>query len=153
MNRSRSSSPFRKIAAISLVLWMPAFVLGCPKKAAPVDLDSGPPPVPTPSVTQTTLQPLDDTADANVPDVFEAGKKATGPHQTASQAHVKQCCSALHAQAKAMNNDPTFTSFAQLCDGLAPQVGPSSGGQAPELEPLRQILKGKPTIPAICQGL
>ncbi|MEO7109286.1 MAG: hypothetical protein ABI183_02515, partial [Polyangiaceae bacterium] len=89
-----------------------------------------------------------------VPDVYDAGvKKATGPSQTASQLHVKQCCSALHAQAKAMSNDPTLTSVAGLCDGLAPQVGPSSGGQAPELAPLRAILKGKPTIPAICQGL
>ena len=154
MNRSRSSSPFRKLAAISLVFGMPAFVLGCPKKPVPVEVDSGAAPVATPSVTQTTLQPLDDTADAGVADTgVDAGKKATGPHQTASQAHVKQCCSALRAQAKAMNNDPTFTSLAQLCDGLAPQVGPSSGGQAPELEPLRQLLKGKPTIPAICQGL
>ena len=152
MNRSRSSSPVRKLAAISLVLGMPAFVLGCPKKPVPLDVDSGVvAPIATPSVT--ALQPLDDTADADVPDVFDAGKKKTGPFQTASQAHVKQCCAALHSQAKAMNNDPTLTSFALTCDGLAPQVGPSSGGQAPELEPLRQILKGKPTIPAICQGL
>ena len=150
---SRSSSPFRKLVAISLVFGMPAFVLGCPKKPVPVDVDSGAAPVATPSVTQTTLQPLDDT-DAGEPDAgFDAGKKHTGTGQTASQAHVKQCCAALHTQAKAMNNDPTLTSFAQMCDGLAPQVGPSSGGQAPELEPLRQLLKGKPTIPAICQGL
>lgn len=152
MTRSNSSS-FRKLLAISLTFGMPLLVLGCPKKPVPVDIDSGPAPVPTPTQT-TTLTPLDDTPDADVPDVYDAGvKKPTGPGQTASQLHVKQCCTALHTQAKAMNNDPTLTSVAGLCDGLAPQVGPSSGGQAPELAPLRAILKGKPTIPAICQGL
>lgn len=156
MNRSRSSSPFRKLFALSIMLGMPAFVLGCPKKPVPVEVDSGPAPVPTPSVTQTTLQPLDDTADANVPDVVEAGKKPTGPGLTASQSHVKQCCTALRSQGKAMGNSPEaqqLIGFATMCDGLALQVGPSSGGQAPELEPLRQLLKGKPTIPAICHGL
>ncbi|HEX7666241.1 MAG TPA: hypothetical protein VF407_17065 [Polyangiaceae bacterium] len=153
MNRTRPFSLARKLVAVSFVFGMPAFVLGCPKKPVPVDIDSGPAPIPTPSVTETVLQPLDQGLDADVPDVVDAAKKPTGPTQTASQAHVKQCCTALHAQAKAMNNDPTLTSFAVTCDGLAPQVGPSSGGQAPELEPLRQILKGKPTIPAICQGL
>ncbi|MEO8875066.1 MAG: hypothetical protein ABI461_05720 [Polyangiaceae bacterium] len=152
MTRS-SSSPFRKLLAISLMLGLPAFVLGCPKKPVPVDIDSGPVPTATPTQT-TTLTPLDDTPDAGEPDTgVDAGKKPTGPFQTASQSHVKQCCSALHAQAKAMSNDPTLTSFAVMCDGLAPQVGPSSGAQAPELAPLRQMLKGKPTIPAICQGL
>jgi hypothetical protein len=152
MTRSNSSS-FRKLLAITLTFGFPALVLGCPKKPVPVEIDSGPAPVPTPTQT-TTLTPLDDTPDADVPDVNEAGvKKPTGPFQTASQAHVKQCCTALHTQAKAMSNDPTLTSVAGMCDGLAPQVGPSSGGQAPELAPLRAILKGKPTIPAICQGL
>jgi hypothetical protein len=151
MTRSHSTT-FRKLLAITLTFGMPALVLGCPKKPVPVDIDSGPAPIPTPTQT-TTLTPLDDTPDADVPDVVEAGKKPTGPGQTASQAHVKQCCTALHTQAKAMNNDPTLTSVAVMCDGLAPQVGPSSGGQAPELAPLRQLLKGKPTIPAICQGL
>ncbi|MEO8800180.1 MAG: hypothetical protein ABI551_19975 [Polyangiaceae bacterium] len=154
MNRTRSSSLARKLAAASFIFGMPAFVLGCPKKTVPVEVDSGPAPIATPSATETTLQPLDNGLDADVPDVVDAAPpKHTGPHQTASQAHVKQCCAALHSQAKAMNNDPTLTSFAITCDGLAPQVGPSSGGQSPELEPLRQILKGKPTIPAICQGL
>jgi len=153
MTRSNSSSPLRKLLAISLTLSFPAFVLGCPKKPVPVDIDSGPAPVATPTQTTTTLTPLDDTPDADVPDVVEAGKKPTGPFQTASQSHVKQCCSALHAQAKAMGNAPEILQFAVMCDGLAPQVGPSSGAQAPELAPLRAILKGKPTIPAICQGL
>ncbi|MDB4995155.1 MAG: hypothetical protein JWM74_2587, partial [Myxococcaceae bacterium] len=61
-----------------------------------------------------------------------------------------------HGQAKAMGPSPEsaqIEGFAGMCDGLAMQVGPSSGGQAPELEPLRVVLRGKPTIPALCKGL
>ena len=43
------------------------------------------------------------------------------------------------------------------CNGLRPTWRNSKLGkiqaQAPEFEPLRQILKGKPTIPAVCRGL
>ena len=85
----------------------------------------------------------------------QASRSRLGPGSTtASQAHVKQCCSALHAQAKALSNDPTLTSVAVMCDGLAPQSRPVIGRtKHRSLAPLRAILKGKPTIPAICQGL
>jgi hypothetical protein len=62
----------------------------------------------------------------------------------------------MRAQAKAMGTSPEaaqLQAIAAQCDAFAMQVGPSKGAQAPELEPLRQILKGKPTLPPLCSGL
>ncbi len=157
MNRSRSFAPRspRLLLTAASLLAAPLFLLGCPKKQVPVEVDAGVAPPPEVDSGPTQLAPLEE--DAGVDAGVDAGpKKPTGPGLTQSQLHVKQCCSALHGQAKAMGTSPEaaqLEGFAKMCDGMAMQVGPHSGGSAPELEPLRQILKGKPTIPAVCQGL
>jgi hypothetical protein len=149
-------SPLRSIFALTFMLGVPTLMLGCPKKT-PVDVDSGAPEPVATDAAPTMLAPLEEDAgfDAGM-DANDGAKKATGPSLTGSQRNVKQCCSSLHAQAKAMGSSPEsaqIEGFAAMCDGLAMQVGPSAGGQAPELEPLRVVLKGKPTIPALCKGL
>ena len=152
-------SPLRTLFALSFMLGTPALLLGCPKKKEPVVEDSAPPPPPpTPATTAPAndLVPLDSTPDAGFDAGVDAGPVKKGPGLTASQSHVKQCCAAMRAQAKAMGNSPEsaqLQALAATCDQFAMQVGPSKGAQAPELEPLRQILKGKPTLPALCSGL
>ncbi|HWL85129.1 MAG TPA: hypothetical protein VNO21_04970 [Polyangiaceae bacterium] len=151
-------SPFRSLLTLSLMIGMPTLVLGCPKKKeAVVDIDSGPLAPPTPAATASTndLVPLDTTPDAGI-DAAPAPSAHHGSGLTASQSHVKQCCNAMRAQAKSMGSSPEsaqLQALAATCDQFALQVGPSKGAQAPELEPLRQILKGKPTLPAMCSGL
>jgi len=135
---------------------LPLALLGCPKdKPAP---DSGPAPAPTPTPTpsETVLAPLvEDAGDDGGADADAAKPKYTGPVLNTNQVRVKQCCSALRAQAKSLGTSPEaaqITQYATLCDTLAIQVGPTSTGQAPELAPLRTMLQGK-TIPPVCQGL
>ena len=45
-----------------------------------------------------------------------------------------------------------LTSFAAQCDLVAMQMGPTSGGQAPEFAGIRALLKGH-NIPGVCSGL
>ena len=45
-----------------------------------------------------------------------------------------------------------LTGFAAQCDLVAMQIGPTTGGQAPEFAAIRQLLKGH-NIPAVCSGL
>jgi hypothetical protein len=149
-------SPLRKLFALSFMIGMPALILGCPKKPDPVVEDAAPPPPPVViDAAPTELVPLDQL-DAGLDAADAADAKKVGNGLTTSQNNVKQCCNAMRAQAKAMGTTPEaaqFTALAAQCDVIALQVGPSKGAQAPEFEPLRQLLKGKPTIPGICKGL
>jgi hypothetical protein len=148
-------SPLRSLFALCSLIGAPMLILGCPKKTPEV-VDSGAPvAVAVVDAAPEILTPIEE--DAGFDAGFDSGiKKPTGPVLTNSQRNVKACCAALHGQAKAMGTSPEaaqIEGFAGMCDGLAMQVGPSSGGQAPELEPLRVVLRGKPTIPALCKGL
>jgi hypothetical protein len=148
-------SPLRSLFALSFLIGVPTLLLGCPKKTPEVVDAGAPEPVAVVDAAPAILTPLEEDAGFDA-GVDAAVKKPTGPVLTSSQRNVKACCSALHAQAKAMGTSPEsaqIEGFAGMCDGLAMQVGPSSGGQAPELEPLRVVLRGKPTIPALCKGL
>ena len=150
-------SPLRTLFALTFMVGTPALILGCPKKPDPVAVeDAAPPPPPVViDAAPTELVPLDQVdagADTGAPDA--AKKPGTG--LTQSQTNVKACCNAMRAQAKAMGNTPEsaqLTAAAAQCDAIALQVGPSKGPQAPEFELIRQLLKGKPTIPAVCTGL
>lgn len=128
---------------------------GCKKEPVVVVVDSGPPPAAFDAALAEIL-PLD-TLDAGVDaDAADAAKKGTGSGLTLSQQRAKQCCNALRAQAKAMGNSPEsaqLIGLAGMCDTVAMNLGPSKGGNAPELEPVRAILRGKPTLPPLCQGL
>ena len=145
-------SPLRTLTALTFMIGLP-FVLGCPKKATP-DVDAG---AASPAVTidaaPTIVAPLDTVDAGEDAGAADAGKKPTGSGLTTSQQRAKQCCNALRGQAKALGNPPELVPLVASCDAFALQVGPSKGGQAPELEPLRQLLKGKPTLPALCSGL
>jgi hypothetical protein len=128
---------------------------GCKKDTpVPVVFDSGPPPVI--DAAPAEILPLD-TLDAAVEvDAADAAKKPTGSGLTLSQQRAKQCCNALRSQAKAMGNSPEsaqLVGLATMCDTIAMNLGPSKGAQAPELEPIRAILRGKPTLPPLCSGL
>ncbi len=153
MNASRS-------LLSSLVVLSPLFavgLLGCPNKT-PVVVDAGPP-APPPVVVDaapTQIAPLDELDAGNDADAADAAKKPTGPGLTTSQLRAKQCCNALRNQAKAMGTSPEsaqLLGLAATCDTFALQLGPTKGGAAPELEPIRAILRGKPTLPALCSGL
>lgn len=157
MSHNRPSFGARRtLVALGVASLMPIFLLGCPKKDTPTqDAAPAPTPTPTPSQTDTVLAPLEDDAGADA-DASDAAKpKWTGPGLSATQLHVKQCCTALRNQAKTMGNSPEAAQINQaavLCDQAAMALGPSAGAQAPELAPMRQMLAGK-TVPPICQGL
>lgn len=143
-------------AALSLAFFsvMPILAFAC-KKPEPAIVDSGPPPVAT-DAAPAILAPLDEDASVDLPDATDAAPaKHAGSGLNTNQARAKQCCAAIRAQAKQLGASPEanmLLGLATTCDQLAVQVGPTSGGQAPELAPLRQMLKGK-NMPAICQGL
>lgn len=136
-----------------------AVLLGCQacKKETPVVvIDAGPPPPAVIDAAPADLQPLDTLDAGDDGDAADAAKKHTGSGLTTSQLRAKQCCNALRSQAKALGNSPESAQLIQLatmCDTIAIGIGPSKGPQAPELEPIRQILKGKATLPPLCSGL
>jgi hypothetical protein len=135
------------MSAVSLLVLV-TLTAAC-KQPAPAVVDSGPPPTPVATASAPTqLVPLDQDAaadvDANVPPVHRGG-----PAISVNQARAKQCCNALKAQA---GTDPLLAGLVAQCNTIAMQMGPSTGGQAPEFAPLRQFLKGK-NVPAMCQGL
>jgi hypothetical protein len=139
-------SPLRRaISFAAVALFIPAALIGCPKKAAPVeDAGAPPPPASTPEVTE--LAPLVEEAG---PDVSEAGpKKWGGGGYNSNQLKIKECCNALRAQAKQMGNSPELTAAAMQCDAIAAQVGPQ--GTAPEFAQIRAILKNF-KLPSACQ--
>ena len=139
-------APVLVLACVSLV---PVIVGAC-KKPEPAVVDAGlPEPVPT-DAAPTVLAALDDDAGADAGVDAAPVHHATGPSLNTNQARVKQCCDALSKQA---GTDPILHSLAVQCTTFAMQVGPTSGGQAPELGPLRQLLKTSPKLPPICQGL
>lgn len=145
----------RRLFALCVASVMPIVLFGCPKKDPAPVVDAAPAPTPTPSATETQLTTLDDDAGADA-DAADAGKpKWTGPVLNANQIRAKQCCDALRKQAKSMGNSPeamNINNAAIFCDQAAMSLGPTAGGQAPELAPMRQMLQGK-TIPPVCQGL
>ena len=146
-------SPVRRaVTFFTFELAIPAFVAGCPKKPAPV-VDAGEPPAPPASSSVTELAPLveDDAGDAG--DASEAGpKKWTGPGMNPNQMRIAQCCGAMRAEAKKLGpGSPEafqLNAIAGQCDVFAKQVGP--GGNAPEVNQLRQILRSV-KLPAACQ--
>ncbi len=115
-------------------------------KPVPV-VDAAPPP-PPPSDTVTNIAPVTDD-DAGQDAGQDAGHKPGG-FVDPKVAHIKQCCNALRAQAKALGPSPEaglFIGAASQCDGVAAQAG--AKGTAPELAFLRTLR----TVPPLCQGL
>lgn len=144
----------RVLSLLVLTSVLPLAVLGCPNKDKGTP-DAAPAPTPTPTPTETALAPLVEDSGPEDSGADTGRKVATGPGINVNQARVKQCCSALRAQAKSLGTAPeaaNLTNAAAMCDQLAMGVGPSAGGQIPELAPLRAMLQGK-TIPPLCQGL
>jgi hypothetical protein len=122
--------------------------LGC-KQPAPAIVDAGgPAPAPvTVDAAPAVLVPMDDDAgiDAGAVVVHHGGGGASNTNQI----RAKQCCAALKAQA---GTDPSLAAIVGMCNAVAAQLGPSTGGQAPEFAAVRNMLKGH-NMPAICQGL
>jgi len=77
------------------------------------------------------------------------GNKAAGGGSDAL-ARLRQCCTALAAEAKRQNNAPELTAAAAQCNVLVAAAGPS--GTAPELAAVRGLLAGR-TLPPVCAGL
>ena len=147
-------STLRTLSAFLCIFGVPTMILGCPKKPV-AEVDSGAPVAVEIDAAPTLLAPLDEVdagADTG-PDA--AVKKHGGTGLNTNQTRAKQCCTALRTQAKALGNSPEaqqLIGVAAMCDSVAVQVGPTAGGNAPELAPLRAMLAGK-TVPPICQGL
>jgi hypothetical protein len=144
-------SPARRAAIFfGFALAFPMFVMGCPKKTPP-QTDAGdttPPPASSPSVAE--LAPLiEDEAGADA--APEAGpKRYTGPAGNPNQARIKACCNAMRSQAASLGASPEafqLKAVAGQCDVFAQQVGP--GGNAPELNQLRQLLRSV-KLPGAC---
>ena len=149
MNRS----PFHSaLSLLAVAVAMPLFTLGCPKKPAPVELDSGPeePTVIDAGVTQ--LEPLDDDSGPEAAPPAPTGRGGGGGGGSTNQYRIKQCCSAMRKQATGMGASPEANILIGLsaqCDLIAAQA---VGGTAPEFGVLRQMLAGR-TLPAACSGL
>jgi len=152
MRRRRTvHSALTMLACTSVI---PLLVAAC-KKPEPAIVDAGPPPPVATDAAPAILAPLDEDAGDAADAADAAPVKHAGSGLNTNQARAKQCCAAIRAQAKQLGASPEanmLMGIATTCDTLAVQVGPTSGGQAPELAPLRQMLKGK-TMPAVCQGL
>jgi hypothetical protein len=147
----------RALAFVGFTTLFPLLVVGCPKKEPPVVIEeAGPPPPPpasTPTVTE--LVPLGDDAGPDAADATaDAAKKWTGggpSTYSANQLRIKECCNALHAQAKQLGSAPEAAEVnmaAATCDMLVAQAGAT--GTAPELNGLRQMLKSV-KLPSVCQ--
>lgn len=151
MARSRNWAPRRTLLALAVCSFFP-LLAACPKKETPT-VDAAPPPPPPVEDVQTNLIPMEeDAGEVADADADAPVKKATGPAVNTNVARLKQCCSALAAEAKRMGSSPEagmFTAAAAQCSTMATQIGPS--GNAPELGALRALLTGR-NIPAICAG-
>jgi hypothetical protein len=127
----------------------PVFVMGCPKKPAPV-VDAGEPPPPA-SSSVAELAPLVEDAGDEGDGAPEAGpKRWTGPGQNPNQTKIQACCNAMRSQARTLGASPEafqLTAVAAQCDVFAKQVGPA--GNAPELNQLRQVLRSV-KLPGAC---
>jgi hypothetical protein len=124
-------------------------VVAC-KKPEPAVVDAGAPEPVATDAAPTPITALDDDAGTDAGVDAALAHHGGGPGMNANQARIKQCCNELH---KMGGTDPILHAMAVQCDTFAMQVGPTSGGQAPELGPLRQLLKTSPKIPALCAGL
>jgi hypothetical protein len=150
---TRPLSLRRTWLVLALAGLAPALVAGC-KKETPVET-TPPPPPPASAPAPVVLAPLDETDAGGDAEVDAAPVKHATGGLNVNQSRAKQCCNALRAQAKALGASPEaaqLQSIATMCDTVAVQVGATSGAAAPELAPLRALLKGK-TIPPLCQGL
>jgi hypothetical protein len=141
-------------ALVSLALCsLPAALLGCPKKDPAAVVDAAPPPPPpAEDSAPPALVPMEEDAGLDASDAADAKPKYTGPAVHGNVLRLRQCCSALGAEAKRMGASPEagmFSAAAAQCNTLASQVGPT--GTAPELGVLRGLLAGR-NIPAICGG-
>ncbi len=128
---------------------MPLLV-ACPKKELPAIVDATPAPAPVEQdsapLILTTLE-----EDAGVDAAPDAAKKATGPGISTNVARLRQCCTQLRTQARAMGASPEagmLIAAAGQCDGLASQAGLAN---APELSLLKTALAGR-NLPPVCAG-
>jgi hypothetical protein len=141
----------RRYASMVALLLVPVLA-ACPKKKEEV-IDAGPPPAPTPVVTQEiqNLQPIVEE-DAGIVDAGPDVKKPTGPGVPANVARLRQCCAQLGFEAKKLGASPEagmLAAAAAQCNVIAAQAGPN--GNAPELGAIRNALKGR-TVPPVCAG-
>jgi hypothetical protein len=141
----------RKSVALVILACASAFpmlLLAC-KQPAPAIVDSGPPPAAT-DAAPAVLVPLDeDAGNVDASDAAPARHGGGGSGMNTNQARAKQCCAALAKQA---GTDPSLGALVVMCNSVAMQMGPSSGGQAPEFAAVRNALKGH-NMPAVCSGL
>jgi len=102
------------------------------------------------------LAPVIEDAGTDASDAAaEAAAPKKGSGLTANQSRIKQCCGALRNQAKSLGNSPEANQMKQIagmCDTIALQAGPTKGGQAPELGPLRAMLMTA-KVPSVCSGM
>jgi hypothetical protein len=124
-------------------------LLAACKQPGPAVVDAGPPAPAATDAAPAVLVPLDEDAAPPVDAAVAVVHKSGGAGLSVNQARAKQCCNALKTQS---GTDPILAGLVAQCNTIAMQMGPSTGGEAPEFAPLRAFLKGK-NMPAICQGL
>jgi hypothetical protein len=152
--RSRSSRTQMSLAAVVCAGAVTTILAACNKPPTAAVFDAGPPPVAT-DAAPTILVPLDEGAGSTVDAAVAVVKHVGGPAVSSNQARAKQCCNALRTEAKTLGASPEanlLIGFAAQCDVVAMQIGPTSGGQAPEFAGIRQLLKGH-NMPPVCSGL
>lgn len=127
--------------------------IACNRDKPNAVVDAGPPVARVdPPATVVAPEEPDAAIDAAVgPDASR-----TGGGLDTNQARALRCCRAIRDQARSL---PTSVERAQIetlagsCETLARGLGATPGkGSITELEPLRQMLKGK-TIPPLCASL
>ena len=140
----------RTLFALAAVSAAP-LLAACPDKKPPPVVEAAAPPPPE-NTAPTELVPIEPVADEDAGvDAGPPAKKAA-PQISVTMARLKQCCSQLRAQARALGNSPesgVIKGAAAQCDTLAKGVGP--GGNVPELGVIKNLLAGH-TIPPVCRG-
>lgn len=146
----RSTSPRRALFAFALFSAMPLFVLGCPKKEAPVQ-DAGPAPEPTPSASVTQLAPLEEDAgpDSDAGDADADAKKWAGQAIDPNVAKIRACCAAIQGQARQLGTTSPEGMYLNTVAGQCYAMANNANAKAPEFATIRGLLQGR-SIPG-CQ--
>jgi hypothetical protein len=145
-------TPLLAFPALTVVVTMALFTLGCPKKPPPpAEVDAGAEPeVIDAGVTQ--LEPLDEDSGPETGPAAPPPRGGGGGGGGTNAARIKQCCNGMRKQAAGMGPSPEANivlGLAMQCDMIAAQA---AGGTAPEFGAFRQMISGR-TLPAACSGL
>lgn len=128
---------------------------GCNRHKVPDFVDANVPPPPPPPTASADLPVLVDDAGADASDAAPDAAAKSGARFDTNQIRARRCCKALENAVAALPNSTEkaqMQGVAATCTTIANGLGRTPGGSPTELEPLRQLLKGR-AVPDVCRGL